>query len=264
MAEGYIKLHRKMLEWEWIGEPFTHHVFVIMLLMASFKESKWRGIDIKPGQIVTTMAELSEKTMLSRQQLRTVIKRLLATGEITIQSTNHFSLITLENWALYQSENNFPTNESTNTSTNEQPTANQQATSNKYKNVENVKNEEIVTVEKAPILPRPKVPRKLTHNYAYTNEFELFWKEYPRKEGKRVAFACWNKRLSQGEFEESMINAARNYAQQQTELKTEAKYIKQPHNFIGDSMVYADYIDGIPESGARPMRARVSKYVDQE
>jgi hypothetical protein len=27
---------------------------------------------------------------------------------------------------------------------------------------------------------------------------------------------------------------------------------------------YADYIDGIPESGARPMRARVSKYVDQE
>jgi DNA-binding FadR family transcriptional regulator len=87
--------------------------------MASFKESKWRGIDVKPGQIVSTMNELSEKTMLSRQQLRTVMQRLLATGEITIQSTNRFSIITIENWALYQSDNNFPTNESTNTSTNE-------------------------------------------------------------------------------------------------------------------------------------------------
>ena len=40
---GYIKLHRKLLEWEWYSDTNVKIVFLHCLLMANHDDTKWRG-----------------------------------------------------------------------------------------------------------------------------------------------------------------------------------------------------------------------------
>lgn len=39
--EGYIKIHRKMLDWEWYDDIPTKTLFLHLLLTANWKDSKW-------------------------------------------------------------------------------------------------------------------------------------------------------------------------------------------------------------------------------
>ena len=102
MEGGYIKLYRKFTEWEWYEDPNTKIVFLHLLMTAAWKKTRWHGIDIEPGQVVTTRRDLAEALGLSEQSVRTAIMHLLSTKEITKKSTNKFSVITIENWATYQ------------------------------------------------------------------------------------------------------------------------------------------------------------------
>lgn len=77
----------------------------------------------------------------------------------------------------------------------------------------------------------------------YTTEFEEFWKHYPRKVGKREAFAKWKARLKQGETPERLLQACINYAKECKRLGTEKQFIKHPKTFLSDKRPYEDYID---------------------
>src|SRR5690606_26051538 len=77
----------------------------------------------------------------------------------------------------------------------------------------------------------------------YTSEFEEFWKHYPRKVGKREAFAKWKTRLKQGETPERLLQACINYAKECRRLGTEKQFIKHPKTFLSDKRPYEDYID---------------------
>ena len=104
MSNGWIRLHRKLSEWEWYGDSKTLHLFVHLLLKANYKPSEWRGIRLAPGQLVTGRKQLSAETGISEQSVRTSLERLKSTSEITISSTNRFSLITVCNYSIYQNE----------------------------------------------------------------------------------------------------------------------------------------------------------------
>lgn len=105
MAEAFIKLHRKMLEWEWYDDPNTCRVFIHCLLRANWKETRWHGIEIKPGQFITSLPSLAEETKLSEMQVRTALKKLISTGEITSRQQARCRIITVNNWSLYQADN---------------------------------------------------------------------------------------------------------------------------------------------------------------
>lgn len=100
--KGHIKLHRKILDWEWFKHPNTVVVWLAVLMLAEWRKTA----DLKQGQLVTTQGELAEITGLSRQQIRTALAHLTSTKELTIQptmvSTKPASLITVENWRFYQ------------------------------------------------------------------------------------------------------------------------------------------------------------------
>ena len=125
---GYIKLDRKMLEWGWFSEPETAHLWVYILLNANFKENEWRGETYEVGSFPASIEKISVETGLSIQTVRTGLKRLEKTGEITRHSTNLGTKISVVKWAEYQGcdeEANIPSNKQL---TNDQQTNNKQLT----------------------------------------------------------------------------------------------------------------------------------------
>lgn len=138
MSSGWIKLHRKMVKWEWYDDANTFRLFVHLLIMANHKETKWRGLTIPRGQLLTGRKLLAAELGISEQSVRTSLARLKSTSEITIKSTNKFSVITVCNYCEYQRderEDNQQNNQQANQqSTNNQPTTNQQLTTSKNAN----------------------------------------------------------------------------------------------------------------------------------
>jgi len=104
--EGWIKLYRKFCEWEWFNISEMVHLFIYLLLNANQKDGEWRGILIKRGQILTGRKTLHEATKISEQTIRTCLERLKNTKELTIKSTNKYSIITICNYEQYQSVKN--------------------------------------------------------------------------------------------------------------------------------------------------------------
>lgn len=100
--EGWICLHRKMLDWEWYSDANTFRLFIHLLLLANHEEKKWKGQVIERGQLVTSISHLSEETGLTIKQVRTCLKKLRTTGEVTSKGTNQFTLITIVKYADYQ------------------------------------------------------------------------------------------------------------------------------------------------------------------
>lgn len=104
MEEGYIKLFRNLLNWEWYSDINVHRLFTHCLLRANYEDTKWKGIEIKRGQFLTSYDHLSKETGLSVQNIRTCINKLKLTGELTYKSTSHYSIITVNNWDKWQAE----------------------------------------------------------------------------------------------------------------------------------------------------------------
>ncbi len=156
---GFVKIYRSITKWEWYQDGPTFKVFFHLLLVANHKQRNHRGTPIKRGQHVTSYKKLANECGLSIQQVRTALKNLRLTGEITHESTRKGSVITIVNYSTYQT-NNTPPNRKT---TKNQQTSNKASTTNK--NEKNVKNEKNKTVGVADISPSAfldKDPDELT------------------------------------------------------------------------------------------------------
>lgn len=129
---GWIKLHRKFIEWEWYKDINTKVIFLHLLLKANHKDQKWQGLDIKRGQLITGRKSISLETGISEQSIRTSLNKLKSTNEITIHSNNKNSIITILNYDLYQNES-----EDNQQLTSNQPATNQQLTTNNNDNNDN-------------------------------------------------------------------------------------------------------------------------------
>lgn len=99
---GFIKLHRQLLSWEWYKNINTKVLFVHLLLSANFKDSRYMGQIVPRGSLITTVTKLSDETTLTPREIRTALKNLKNTGEITVKSTNKFTVINLHNYGIYQ------------------------------------------------------------------------------------------------------------------------------------------------------------------
>jgi len=130
MSEGWIKLHRKMNDWEWKDTPNTFCLFIHLLLNANHKNKRHKGVMVKKGQIKTGRKLLALQTGLSEREVRTSLEHLRESKEIAIQPTNNFSIITMVNWEKYQATDQ-PIDQ---VPTNERPSTDQVSTTNKNDN----------------------------------------------------------------------------------------------------------------------------------
>lgn len=141
-SQGFIKLYRSFVCWEWYEDANTMRVFLHCLLSANHKSQKWRGRIVERGSFITSYRKLASELNIGVQAVRNALENLKITKEITHKTTRHYSIISINNYELYQ-ENNTQNNTQDDTqTTNTQQTDNTQATTNKNdKNIKNDKNE---------------------------------------------------------------------------------------------------------------------------
>ena len=118
--QGFIKLYRSILKWEWWTDEKTTRVFLWLLLNANWEDSRFREHQIPKGSLVVGRKKMAKELKMSEQSIRTSIEHLKSTNEITTYSTNKFTIISIVNWEKYQGVEN----KSTNKPTNNQPTTN--------------------------------------------------------------------------------------------------------------------------------------------
>lgn len=136
--KGYIKLFKQFQKWGWYDDANTVRVFLDILLNVNYEPSEYHGYKLEAGQGVFGRKKMAARLKISERSVRTAIEHLKSTNEITIKSTNKFSIITVVNWEKFQILENKATSKSTNKPSNERPTTDQQLTTEEeYKNIRN-------------------------------------------------------------------------------------------------------------------------------
>mgnify|MGYP003474597533 CR=1 FL=1 len=188
--QGWITLHRSLLEWEWYDDVNTKCLWIHLLLKANHQKNVWHGVEVQRGEVITGRIELAKELDISEQSIRTSLTKLKSTNNITIKTTNKFSVISIQSYDDYQQINQqIPNN---------QPTTNQQLTTNK-----NDKNDkELLDSEIEDISKTNRVSKQVVLDYQANY---LLWKENnPRKPNKlRPSVKMWIKRdVESGKLEQ--------------------------------------------------------------
>lgn len=105
MSGNYIKIDRNILEWEWYREKNTCRLFIHMLLKANWKDGRFKGTTVPRGSFISSYPRLSEECGLTVNELRTALKNLKSTGEITVKTHSKYSVFTVNNYQIYQGIN---------------------------------------------------------------------------------------------------------------------------------------------------------------
>ena len=156
MADGWIKLHRKMLDSAiWNNHELTRFWFYC-LMKATHKPHKqtvgFRAIQLQPGEFVFGRKSASRGTGISEQTIRTCVKVLKTNLQLTTKTTSNITVLTICNWNDYQRCDNDdqPANqpEINHLPTTCQPLANHLPTTNK--NAKNAKNAKEETIKSKP------------------------------------------------------------------------------------------------------------------
>lgn len=143
MAEnnGYIKLYRKLLKWCWWNDRDTRDLFIYLLLAANWEDKPFEGITVKRGQLLTSLASLSENVGISTRSVRTALKHLISTSDVTTETTNRWTLVTIVNFEKYQGRDKKATSKMTSYLTNDRQASDKRPTRTKeYKESKNINN----------------------------------------------------------------------------------------------------------------------------
>ena len=110
MLDGYIKLHRKVLSNEMFLEmPFDRwRAFEFLMLNARYKPAdimiKGKTIHLDVGQLIFGEDTLASKWGWSRGKVRRFLEQLESLNMIQRTGTPYGTVITIENYTLYQGE----------------------------------------------------------------------------------------------------------------------------------------------------------------
>ena len=113
---SYVKIDRNILDWEWWSDIKTSRLFFYMILKANWKDGNFKGINVPRGSFVSSAAKLSEGTNLTVDEVRTALKHLKSTDEITSKSYGKFTIFTINNYNTYQDNTEKLTNKAPNKS----------------------------------------------------------------------------------------------------------------------------------------------------
>ena len=148
MNNGWVKLHRGLLDWEWYDDINTCRLFIHCLIRANHADRLWRGKEIKRGSFFTSLDTLALETGLTVRQVRTSLDRLISTNEVTSLGQARGRMIVISKYDSYQADDRL----SDSVATGSRQADDRLPTTNK--NVKNNKNDKKETIRFAePSLP---------------------------------------------------------------------------------------------------------------
>ena len=106
MKSGWLKIYRSIVDWEWFSEHDMTVFFIWCLCNANVDGRMWRGVYVKPGQLVVSRSTVCKELGISERRYRTIISRFSKSGEITMKPQGAFSILTIVNWEIYQEDAN--------------------------------------------------------------------------------------------------------------------------------------------------------------
>lgn len=139
MERGYIKVWRKLEDSGLLQMPNTLALFMYLLMKACRAPRKVGTstgvIELQQGQYIAGRKQLAAALEQGEQQIRTSLERLESLRIVTSKPTNKFTIYTIVNYGLYQSQDDEVTSTVTNSQPAEQPTSNQQVTTKQELNI---------------------------------------------------------------------------------------------------------------------------------
>lgn len=144
---SYIKINRKILDWEWYSDINTCRLFLHMLLKANWRDGRFQGTEVPRGSFVSSISKLAEETGLTERKVRTALEHLKTTGEVTSKSHSKFTVFTIKNYCCYQS---------TDTQSDKQVTGKRQADDRRPTTIEEGKKEKREEIKDIVDTPRRK------------------------------------------------------------------------------------------------------------
>lgn len=222
MEGNYIKISRSILEWEWYGNINTCRLFLHMLLKANWKDGRFEGKDIPRGSFVSSYPRLADECGLTINEVRTALKHLISTGEITVKAHAKYSVFTVVKYNDYQEVNSQSTDKSHSI------------------------NRRLTTIEEGKKERREEYIPPISP----VEHFEEFTEAYPKKCTSSTVATEYCKAVVEGVPEMDLINAAKNYAIHCQREKTPGQFIKNPENFIRDN-TFLKYVEGVEDEPRR-------------
>lgn len=217
--QGFVALHRKIRKSAVFNDLELYRLWSICLTEASHKEHQIlvgrQHVTLQRGQFLTGRFDLHRmyneglkaKNFVSEKTVWRWLETLQKLENVTINSTNKFSIVTVVNWNLYQ----FDDQKNDQQMTNKRPTNDQQMTTNNNGNKGNKGKEK-------------DIPHR--------DLFEKFYETYPRREGRVDAESAWANMLKRKGDPNDVITAAYNYMVRTSADGTDKKFMKLPSSFI--------------------------------
>lgn len=145
---GFIKIDRKIQKWEWFDDLNMCGFFLHLLLLANWEDRRWHGIVIKRGSFVSSYRKLADSMHASEATIRRWIKRLISTGEVAVNSTSRYTVISIVSYDFYQTkkESNDAQKTHSRRTSDAQPT-HERYTTEEVKEYKEIKKENLSTEE---------------------------------------------------------------------------------------------------------------------
>lgn len=205
MSGGWVKLHRQAIENGWLMNHRLWSFWCYCLLKATHKQVDvtvgYQRIRLEPGQFIFGRKVAASNLKMTERQIRTCQNTLISTNNLSVKTTNKFSVITVVNWNTYQGQENENGQQSV-SQTDQQPTSNRPQT--RSKRIKEVN----------------------------TSSFDDFYNAYPRKVGKASALKAWQKINPDSSLQSRILKALEWQAQQGEWQKENGKYIPHPATWL--------------------------------
>lgn len=106
MNQGYVSIHRKILDHPIANRPTYSWLWIVLLLSANFQDKKviWEGktITCKRGQFITSRKSLSKQTGIPEGTIEDILRWLEIQQQIQQQKNNKWRMITILKYDYYQ------------------------------------------------------------------------------------------------------------------------------------------------------------------
>lgn len=199
-------------------------------MKATYKKRKttvdYSMVELEPGQFIFGLNSAVNQLPLSLQSIRTCIKVLIFNNQITRQTTNRYSIISIVNWERYQGNGcGF------NIQTNSKPTNSQQASNNKQESKNNIHTASQPDAVDSGDSYLTRKKRKLAGKRF--ESFNRFWEAFGYKKGKAEAADAWLEipQLT-NTLVEQIVSAAESEAKRRPDLIANGKTPKMAQGWI--------------------------------